>query len=84
MKSIYIVVDPQGLSQAYSSLQEAKDKFEHMIGSCRKNQVYNSTFRSRIITSQVDGLLLKQFQSRYKNNKGFWVNESYSLQQVTL
>lgn len=82
--TLYLVIDQRGFAQPCPSFEEAKDKFEHMCGTCRQTNAFNSTFRSKSALVKVDDCFIKQFSATYKSGKGFWITEIYSLQKITL
>ena len=84
MTPIYIVSDPLGISEAFLTFEEGKEKFEKLIAACRQSQKGNPTFRCHFDTVNENGLYIKQFKSRYKNSQGFWTNEVYAFQKAQL
>ncbi len=83
MKKIYLVVDQKGAASLFSNYQEAKQKFENMVGACRAVNAYNNTFKCRFNTIEVDETqTIKQFRANYKI-KEKWTNEIFSLYIIT-
>lgn len=81
---IYVVVDPLGLSQAFTSFKEAKEKFEALKRNCKQVHYNDRSFSYRNSSSIIDNEQVEQFNARYKNHKGFWTPEYYSLQKIEL
>ena len=82
--TIYLVVDPLGISQAFTSFKEAKEKFETLKQNCKHVHQQDHSFSYRNLSSVIDDEQIEQFSARYKNHKGFWTPEIYSLQKINI
>ena len=44
MTTVYIVSDPLGISEAFLTFEEGKEKFEKLVAACRQSQKGKSHF----------------------------------------
>ena len=65
MTTVYIVSDPLGISEAFLTFEEGKEKFEKLVAACRQSQKGNPTFRCHFDTVNENGFLSKPDKNKY-------------------